>query len=191
MDKYAIKRAVELCLAVYRITDKFPENEVLRSKLRGLSIAVIAAMVYKISYPKKELRVLFLCFDVAAKQGWVDSRNYEILKLEYTRLCEKISANFVQAKPGYKIGHREERGDEGQTFDKRGDLNRVTRRLTERQKIIVDFIKSQEDGATALAISNAIRKSSRTVLRELKILLKSGFIIRRGKTKGAKFFRHN
>ena len=171
MDKHTIKRAVELCLAVYRVTDKFPENEVLRCKLRGLSVAVIESVAYKISYPKKKLRVLFLCFDVADKQGWVDSRNYEILKREYTRLRDQITS----------------------PSDKLGALNSnnsgVSRRLTERQKIIMDFVKNQEHGATAPDISKAIKKSSRTVLRELKILIKNGFIIHRGKTKGAKFFK--
>lgn len=170
MDKYIIKRAVELCLAVYRVTDKFPENEVLRFKLRGLSVAVIESTVYKISYPKKNLRVLFLCFDVAERQRWVDPRNYEILKREYTRLCDKISM------PLDKIGALSNNSE-------------VPNRLTKRQKIIMDFMKDQEDGATALDISNAIKKSPRTVLRELKILLKNKLITRQGKTKGAKFFK--
>jgi len=178
MDKHTIKRAVELCLAVYRVTDKFPESEFLRCKLRGLSVAVIESVVYKISYPKKELRVLFLCFDVADKQGWVDSRNYEILKREYTKLCDKITMPL-------------DRFDK-LTRSKLGALNNnfgVSNRLTERQKVIMDFVKNQEDGVTASVISKAIKKSSRTVLRELKILLKNEFIMRRGKTKGAKFFK--
>jgi predicted HTH transcriptional regulator len=65
----------------------------------------------------------------------------------------------------------------------------VPRRLTERQKDIMDFIKNQEDGVTAPAISKAIKKSSRTVLRELEILFKNKFITRQGKTKGVKFFK--
>lgn len=91
MDKHSIKIAVELCLAVYRLTDKFPKEEVLRYKIRDLAIGTIEATVYKISYPKKRLRVLFLCFDIAEKQGWVDYRNYEILKREYISLWNGIA----------------------------------------------------------------------------------------------------
>jgi len=168
MDKHTIKRAVELCLAVYRVTDKFPESEFLRCKLRGLSVAVIESVVYKISYPKKELRVLFLCFDVADKQGWVDSRNYEILKSEYERLYEEITRV----------------SDRGEKLRNDG---LVTPRLTEKQKTIVEFLKSQSNGATISVIAKAVKKSVRTVIRELKILQDNNFVGKEGKTRDSKF----
>ena len=171
MDKHTIKRAVELCLAVYRVTGKFPENEILRSKLRGLSVAIIESAVYKISYPKKRLRVLFLCFDVAKEQNWVDARNFEVLKQEYVRLYSHIAASSSDYSR--------------RSF--RNDNSKTPKRLTEKQKNIVDFLKSQSNGASISIIAKAVKKSVRTVVRELKILQDTNFVGKEGKTRDSKF----
>jgi hypothetical protein len=164
MDKQAVKRSVELCLAVYRLTDRFPKEEILRSKIRRLSVAIIESLVYKISYPNKKLRVLFLCFDIADKQGWADSRNYEILKQEYVRLRDGALAL-------------------------QGDKPIIdNRQITDNQKEIIKFLQKKENGAAIPVVSRAVKKSSRTVARELKMLVKNKIVMKRGKTKGTKFF---
>jgi Fic family protein len=166
------KRAVELCLAMYRVTDKFPEGEILSQKLRSISVDIIELTVYKVYYPKEKLRVLFLNFEVADRQNWVDSKNFEILKQAYIELYKEALA--------IKIKKPEAR--------KKRTATSISRTLTDRQQEIMDFLEKNQGGVTAPTISKAIKKSSRTVLRELGILLESRFIIRHGKTKGAKFF---
>ena len=101
-------RAIELCLAIYRITDKFPRGEILKQKLRTKSIDIIENLMYtgvipanssrlfntrKVSLSaeprdkfqdiEREIRVLFTYFSVAEKQGWVDQRNFQALREAY------------------------------------------------------------------------------------------------------------
>lgn len=101
-------RAIELCLAIYRITDKFPRGEILKQKLRTKSIDIIETLVYNGIIPanssrlfntrkvplsaepqdkfqalEREIRVLFAYFSVAEKQGWVDQGNFQALREAY------------------------------------------------------------------------------------------------------------
>lgn len=93
-----LKKATALCLAVYRITDKFPDGEILKQKLHTKSIDIIECLVYNRQIPtnssrvfisqdlEREIRILFAYFSVAKNQGWVDRRNFSVLQDEYRKL---------------------------------------------------------------------------------------------------------
>lgn len=52
-----LRRSIELCLAVYRITDKFPRGETLKQKLCIKSIDIIEDLIYNRSIPTNSSRI--------------------------------------------------------------------------------------------------------------------------------------
>src|SRR3989338_5010806 len=102
MDEAFIQRAVELCLAVYRVTEKFPENEVLRQKFRKLSIDLLSLFCYYRANPASKSRLFIYSkakgkiieFDaysrVVRAQAWVNPANFKILLKEYENLVSGL-----------------------------------------------------------------------------------------------------
>lgn len=187
-----LKRAIELCLAVYRITDKFPRGEVLSPKLRGLAIDIAECLIYNKALPTNsgrvfnledltnKIRVLFLHFGIAKMQGWVDARNFEVLREAYRGLYR--SANNVT-------------GSDSVTLKSDGDSlprptaarTRYQLRMSLRQEKILDFLRANEGGQAISDVARQIKASNKTAERELKKLIKMGRARKRGKTRGARF----
>jgi len=177
-EKELIKRAIELCLAVYRVTDKFPINEILREKLRSASLDIVEGIIYDLDNgPTSESRFfnfgklnsILAHFDIAARQNWVRDKNFDILKMAY-----KILYADVQGK-NEKSLIREEKSKK--TQDK----------LSKRQQNIIYFLQQRKDGANLVDFSQALKLSKRSVNREIANLIARGIVAKRGVTKGAKF----
>jgi len=187
MDKKVLRSAIELCLAVYRITDRFPHEEPLRNRLRAVSVDIIEYLVYDVFYPaangrffnveelKKKLRLLFAYFDIAQMQKWIDAKNFEVLKHAYVRFYEELGG--IQANMQHSgIGQV-------------ASTNYHHPELSKRQKLVMQFLqKRTEEGATISDIATYVISSERTIAREVKKLMEMGLVQKRGKTKGAKFF---
>lgn len=163
-----LQRAIELCLAVYRVTELFPREDPLRGKLRSLALDIIVSVVYHdLSIPTAQSRFfnfknLNALFCVAEKQGWVKAENFSILRKAYNDLLDK----FNNSHPQFKDEFNSEIGHTGK---------------------IVKFIKTNAGGVTTEEISKKIGLSERTVRRILRSLIDSGRIKRHGRTKGVKF----
>lgn len=185
LTKKLIKRAIELCSAVYRVTKKFPQGEVLRHKLREKSLEVIESIIYDLSNPAKGnflkfarreqiIQNLLACFAIAEQQNWVNKRNFRILEKEYAVLCREANerkSSRIQAK----------------NEEKRLEMN-------ERQKKIIQLLKEHNEGVNLGDIAEFLELSRRSAKRELKPLIEGGVAVKEGITKGAKFFtasRHN
>ncbi len=106
MEKLEIKnQALRLSIAIYRITNKFPDNEILTIKFRNLAIEILRDVSHffylkKIgqkdnpSPEKKKLtqsaigktKVIREYFKVAVAQNWLKEINFEVLDREYKDL---------------------------------------------------------------------------------------------------------
>lgn len=166
-----IQRAIELCLAVYRVTDRFPANEVLREKLRGISLDLIAGIIYdagntpteksRFLSSEKLVKIIKAYFDIAGRQDWVDPKNFAILSEAYKFFGEECG--------GLKQGKIEQFVP------------------SERQKEILRFLESGEE-KKAEEIARALKLSTKTIFRDLKPMVGAGIVRKSGATKAAKFY---
>jgi len=185
MNDESVKRAIEFCLAVYRITDRFPQEEPLRGKLRQISIDVVEFLVYNVSYPtvsgrffnsedlKQKLRNLFVHFDIAEEQEWVNKENFGVLKGEYRKLYSELALR--SSKGGVKSvrKRREKTKDDG---------------FNGRQKTILKSLEGRTEGCGMEELAAFMHTSKKTVERNMKELLVKKMVFKKGNTKGARFF---
>lgn len=202
MKETLFKRAIELCLAIYRATDKFPEGEILRGKMRRGSIDIVETVVYSVLYPTKESRffyledaekktaVLLAHFTVAERQNWIRRENFLILRREYQELLEDIQAEFEGSKSEETQGN-EGHADEkslGRTAKRQAERRREKPKLTARSVKILKILESKRDGATVADFMKATGMSRKTIERDMKHLTAKKFVVKKGNTKGAKFY---
>ncbi len=190
-----MRRALNLTLAIYRITERFPQGEVLILQLRGLGneIAGDAAGVEVRNLAKKIDRLL-IYFQIAQQQDWVKSLNWLILAREYKLLGQEAglagsfgaegnlgneqavepmendiaSHNILRAKK--RIGQRQAKSSE----------------LSFRQKRIMQELKSGTPFKTSQLVPLFVDKvSERTLRNDLQELLMRGLIRKNGSKKTA------
>ena len=175
-EKELIQRAIELCLAVYRVTDKFPTDEILREKLKSASLDIVEGIIYDLEkgptnesrfFNSRKLNSVLACFDIAARQNWVRAKNFDILRIAYQAL---YSCNR----------DKNEKSRQGEQKKTRDDL-------TKRQHDIIRFLEQHKDGANLADLSGVLKISKRSINRELLGLTARGIVGKKGVTKGAKF----
>ena len=161
VDRGKIEHCLKLTLAVYRVTELFPETgEDLKWQIRESANRILADLLMnqgeKSSRPIKEL------FEKVERQNWVDSRNFLVLKREYDKI--------QQIRPIRK--------NSGKTVENSSPKN------NHRQKKILEVI----DGNGKTKISELLRLfpeiSRRTVLRDLGKLCRAGMTVRNGNGRG-------
>jgi len=158
-----LKSAIELCLAIYRITDKFPYEEILAQKIRTKSIDIIEDLVYSKAIPtdssrifycenlRRKIRTLFAYFAVAEKQGWVDEKNFRIMERAYRNLYQMIKLADTDAK----LSGSDSRSNLGisKVIKKRSPRRPV---LTKRQEKILEFLRGKDGGTTISDVASII-----------------------------------
>jgi len=206
-----LKSAIELCLAVYRITDKFPCEEILTQKIRAKSIDIIEDLVYNSSIPtnssrivisrdlEREIRILFAYFSVAENQDWVDARNFQVLREAYRNFYRTLVNRTGSDPDGLEVRFQEglntginpgiNTGIKRQTLKQRRQGRHGSRQisLTARQEKIVVFLGVKEGGQAISDIAEKIQTSNKTAERELKNLIGMGRARKQGNTRSARF----
>ena len=195
-----LKSAIELCLAAYRITDKFPREEILTQKIRAKAIAIIEDLVYNTDTPtnssrifnsgdlEREIHVLFAYFSVAENQDWVNRKNFSMLRDEYRKLYREVLEQLRD------FGERPENANTStlsssgaRRGQERPGLVKKQARLTARQSKILGFLGIKEGGQAISDIAGKIQTSNKTAERELKKLIGMGRVHKQGNTRGARF----
>lgn len=154
----------KLALAVYRVTEFFPEKEPLKFHIREQADKILANLVSANPHPEnignkddllKDIKILYGYFDLAGAQNWVDLRNFSVLKREYGRVQELFE------KP---LGNRQ------------------------------DKILEAVDGNGMVKIGDIIKLlpgvNRRTVLRDLDKLCQTGAMVRNGNGRGAHYVKN-
>jgi len=186
---------LKLTLAVYRVSEYFPEDEPLKNLIREKSSQVLAELVLLRSNPGligeerervfeqflNNTEILLNYFDLAQKQNWVDSLNFLILKKEYN-----IIKGYFQPenKPKNNPGHFREKGQIGQVGQKVGqkvgqEIGQ-NNSLNDRCQVILNFLK--ENGRAQPQDFKKLfpQISKRTLRRDFKYLLEKQLIERIG-----------
>jgi len=200
MDKsYYIK----LTQAVYRTTDKFPEGEPLKLKIRDKANEILADLVLYNPHIQEEtfkaIELLQNYFEVARFQNWTNPLNFVVLEQEYDKVVEQLTVNSeqltvnsehkaddeviveekpVQIKDEQKIVVKKEEKMEAQ----------APKELIDRHKMIIDFLKNNGQ-AQVWQLKNILPNiSKRTIRRDFEYLVKQGLVERIGE-KNNTFYR--
>ena len=200
-----IKRSIDLGLAVYRVTEKFPEEEVLRQKLRAISIDFIEALCCYRGNPTPEGRFFnyseidqniekFRALAGLAKmQGWVNPMNFDVLADEYVklfavfRLAGRSEANHRNPSSAPEQAGPSPVPEPRTQKDLKAPPKALKVLLTERQEEIVGVLRKAKKPVKVTELAKRMRISKKTVERNIKGLLDSGAVVKHGNTRNAKF----
>ena len=98
------KQAFDLVLAIYRITNLFPEGEVLIKQIRKTANQVLReAILGRVKEITKQIEVLLGYIDIAQNQRWVKDINFVILKKEYQELLNNVNKSKKKVKRIKKV----------------------------------------------------------------------------------------
>jgi len=170
---------IKLCLAIYRITDLFPEREPLRISLREKANQILADSILffngnPVSLTKEQkkrfserilgnISILQGYFEIAEKQNWLRRENFSVLEIK----------NGFSKKESSDITKKEKSPSQVSQISldelKKGRYKRILEVLKEKEEVQVKDLKEIFS-----------RVSKRTLRRDLNDLLKKGFVKRVG-----------
>ncbi|KPJ56654.1 hypothetical protein AMJ49_04290 [Parcubacteria bacterium DG_74_2] len=157
---------IKLTLAVYRVTELFPEKEPLKNKIRELSLKILGDILDskrgEIEQVMKDIERLEDFLEIAKSQNWVDFRNFLVLNQEYVKIRKGII-------PKEKL-----------IEEKSKELPKKAK-IAPRQKKILEFLQKQEKTQVWELQKLFPGISKRTLRRDLENLLNQGVIERIGK----------
>jgi hypothetical protein len=191
-------RALNLTLAVYRLTERFPDREFLRWQLRQVSNEIIGDLTFgKIENVNKKIELLLIYFEIGRVQNWVREINWLILENEYRRLAQKIG----------DIAKGEQRAQElTKDYDKKNrSTDLVSHNIQAQQKKEIELSKNSNlsdrqekiyyeiKNRGSLKMSDFIplfknQASERTIRNDLQILLGQGLISKTGSHRSTKYY---
>jgi len=155
---------LKLTLAVYKVTELFPEGEVLKTQIRELADKILINLICN-ENSSRYIRMIKECFDLAEAQGWVDSRNFLALVREYDKIAGLINAG----KP---------------VENSSSNIVIIRDKAKKRQQEILDMVKENKK----VKIGDLMRffpdLNRRTLLRHLDILNRAGLVDRAGNGRG-------
>jgi len=188
------RRALDLSLAVYRITGRFPSGETLVGQLRelGNEIAGDLATGESVNLNKKINR-LRTYFKIAQAQSWVARINWQILDLEYYKLEQEVLLEQKKSEAAEKEGissiMSHNVGDKIKPVSRRSvPVSRI--RGNSRQNKIMAALDKKEP----LKMSNLIPLfkndiSERTLRNELQAMVKNGLLRKSGLNKATVYYK--
>ncbi len=157
------EKALDLVLAVYRVTKLFPEGEVLIGQMREKANQILAEVILKRNKGiKKQIKIILAYIDIARDQSWVKDINFIILEKEYNNLLVK---NNVKKK----------KDEDSEKID---DLNK-------RQYKILNYIKAREFVKMGELVEFLNGASPRTIRGDLNVMTKKKLLVHQGRGRGS------
>jgi len=186
------RRALSLSLAIYRVTARIPEGEVLAGQARELSneIAGDLATGELVAVDKKIAR-LQIYLKIAQAQNWVAPINWSTLDFEYYKLKHEVSFALSDKEvvekleaPDIVSHNTKRRGKPAIVHGSQPD------QLSDRQKKVLQII--QDKGSAKMSDLLPLLKnvaSERTLRNDLQNLVNGGLIKKQGLKKSVRYFR--
>ncbi len=180
MEKENSRKILALTLAIYRLTDKFPDQEILKIKIREAALSVLEKLTLGDKNGIIErVKVLQKYFLVANRQQWVSVINYEILGDAYQDLANQFFAP-TPAK-AVMVGRA--------VVDKPRKRKKETQNLNERQERVLELIKRNRGQANLGQIAEALKDvRRRTLINDINRIVERGLIKKSGQGRGS-FYR--
>ncbi len=194
-DQELPNKALNLSLAIYRVTAKLPINETLVNQMRQLANEVAGDLAAKEEEDIfKKINRLRVYFQIAQAQNWVKPINWAILDFEYQKLAQEINWK----KKELTKEREEKSAKEG--------LNIVSHNIKEFKNSKVSSVVSVNDlPARQFKLWQEISRrgraklselapqfsgvSERTLRNDLQILIKNNLISKKGFNKTAAYIK--
>ncbi len=164
---------IKITLALYRVTEKFPEKEPLKFSIREEANEILAEFIMgggKSRSPGdilKKIEVLQDYFKIAEKQNWVNSKNFFVLGKKYGEITKEARGLMLLERSQKEgIQNEETLTGEGQDY--------------ERRKKIIEILKKKKKAQTGEFENFFPDTSKRTLRRDLQYLLDKGLVKRVG-----------
>lgn len=156
---------IKLTLAVYKVTELFPKDEVLKYNIRDLANEVLTALINKQSEDIIRLiESLNNLFDSAQAKNLVDSRNFSVLRREYAKI-ENLAKKQAKTLSGKTV-----------------EKPRTTQR---RKEEILKVLQEKKKIQLRELIQTFPQVSKRTLMRDMEELYRAGTVIRVGNGRGS------
>lgn len=185
---------IKLTVAVYRVTENFPENEALRFQIRQKANNILADFICLGMNPgkkesvKREIEVLCAYFYIAESQNWVNNKNFLVLRQEYGKITDFIDNLLDNPIKSIKKSEVivEKINNPQRVVEKKKEsrvINRASSNPSVRQKQILELLKAKNQ-LSLIEIKDMFSSlSSRTLRRDLSALVSRSIIdrIRQGR----------
>jgi len=160
---------IKLTLAVYKVTNVFPDKEPLKFLIREKANQVLADFILKSKEKniQENIDVLNGYFGIAEKQNWVDELNFLVLKREYNEI----------------IGELEDKIDKVEKISKKtkpSNPHPDPILLNNRCEKILDVLKEKEKAQIWEFKKVFPEVTKRTLRRDFEFLLKQRLVVRAG-----------
>lgn len=190
------KKLFDLTYALYRVTDRMPEQEVLREKLREKALNFMSAVI---EHDRKDTRPLFFSMaavikeylEISYRMGLMRLVNKTVLEREYDNLAKALSFlnEPVQEKAhGFPIFLRKKISEEGKKIENSvvpaGEIN-------ERQKALLNQLSKTGQGKIGDFHSFFDGISSKTIQRDLQDLIMRNLVKKEGEKRWTTYFFNN
>ena len=159
------KRALDLVMAVYRVTKLFPEGEVLIGQIRKTANDILSEIILRRNKEIiKHIQIILNYFEIAKDQKWIKDANFDILIREYNGVLNSIEQGIGKKKIV---------------------KNKTISKLNQRQNTILEKIKNLDK--FRLKDLNVLfpNLNSRTLMRDLDQLIENGLMKREGRGRGS------
>jgi len=176
-------KVIEITLAVYRVTDKFPKDEILKDKIRKRALDFAGRLIAwqflngsELEYGNlvADFEVIRAYFEIAKFQKWLDPDNFEVLDDEYWNIVRELKINKLpREEGGMEIGKNQKKRA-------RGGINSVKRPLKERERAIVNCLRGNAQMRVGELSNIFSGLSKRTLRRDIEKLCGMGIIERIG-----------
>jgi predicted HTH transcriptional regulator len=158
------KKALELALAIYRVTKLFPEGEVLINQTRKTANQILAEILTQSKKLNGRIETLIGYLEIAKNQNWIEDINFDILIKEYHNLL----INLKKEKP-----REENKNSANPAIQEKIILNSRQRKILDKNKDNHKF-----------RINDLIKDfpiNIRTLRRDLDQLVLKGYLKKKGK----------
>lgn len=192
------RRALDLSLAIYRVTQCLPEQEPLAGQLRRAGNEVagrIAAGDFREA--QNEIEKILIYIKIARSQNWLRPANWSILDFEYYKLQQEVIF-WLESE---MLGKGEEL-KEGKPNDTSHNIKKPEKRvviepvepnkrheaINSRQEQVFEEIKKRKNLKLSDLIPLFKNVSERTLRNDLRTLKDSGKVGKRGFNKNSIYF---
>ena len=165
------QRTLELTVALYKVTDLFPEDEALKQALRKQGLEILELVIR--SDDKEEtansIKIIRYYLQLAKNLRVTKTVNFDVLQREYTKLAE----NFSEAKrPAWTIHHKPATSSHEKSLQ--------DKEVNERQNTIIEYLKHKKQAKVGDLQDIFKNISSKTIQRDLQDLVARNILSRDG-----------
>ena len=173
-------QAIKLTIALYRVSDFFPEKEPLKTLIRRKADDVLAGLIFL--EKDDSLREQVVCdievvkafFELAKEQNWLNKKNFEVLERYYNGVLDSIACERQAIKTKDKKAGVFQKAKETKKAEAVFDVGK------KRCSAIVEILKKEKEVQVKDLKDFFPNVSKRTIRRDFEYLLNKGIVERRG-----------